>query len=298
MQAYPSGLEGSFWNSNISEINNNNNNNHNYNSNNNNNKNSNKNNSNNNNNNNYNNYNNVDRKFQKNLDLNYSNLSYRFPYLSYSANGKRCLDTSLTQWLLNIQILKPLTANNPFHKWCPLSDFNDKKLFPIDNEIKNCVFSHSSFKQYTTLLAWEGVIRDGTVLCDAADWLAQKFDRSTTSFSTHSTSNYYSPDVFVRSSSVLTNTTPRTFTQCVAKIEKCLCTLRGVHSMSTRYLSGGKTSVGEFIVRGCWDAVWGLLEDIRRYVRSTTQLANPDEQFFFFFYICFLLFCVYINFFV
>ena len=193
----------------------------------------------------------------------------------------------------SIQILNPLTTTNPFSKWCPLSDFNDKKKFHVDNEMENCVFSHSSFKQYTTLLAWEGVIRDGTVLCDAADWLARKFDRSTTSFLTHTTSNHYSPDVFVRSSSsVLTNTSPRTFTQCVARIEKCLCTLRGVHSMSTRYLTGGRTGVAEFIVRGCWDAVWGLLEDIRRYVRSTTQFANFEEQFFFFFFIYFFFYFV------
>ena len=238
MQAYPSGLECKFWDSNIAEMNNN-----------------------------------IKGDSQNNVGINHNNRSYRFPYLSYSAYGKRSLDISLTQWLLGIQILKPLTATNLFNKWCPSSDFNEKRFIHVDNDVENYVSSHSSFKQYTTLLAWEGVIRDGTVLCDAADWLFRKVNRSTTSFSTHSTSNYYSPDDFARASSVLTKTIPRTFAQCVARVEKCLCTLRGVHSMSTRYLTVGKAGIGELIVRGCWDAVWGLLEDIRRYVRSLVQLT-------------------------
>ena len=138
-----------------------------------------------------------------------------------------------------------------------------------DNNYNNITNFHSSFKQqHTTLLAWEGVIRDGSMLCDVANWLFKKKNRPYTAFPSFSTSNHLSEEFSIRSSHVHTKTTPRTYEQCVAKIEKCLCTLRGVHSMSTRYLCGGQKGIGEYIVRGCWDAVWGLLEDIRRYVRS------------------------------
>ena len=37
---------------------------------------------------------------------NHNNRFFRFPYLSYSAYGKRSFDISLTQWLLKIQSLK------------------------------------------------------------------------------------------------------------------------------------------------------------------------------------------------
>ena len=37
---------------------------------------------------------------------NHNNRFFRFPYLSYSAYGKRSFDISLTHWLLKIQSLK------------------------------------------------------------------------------------------------------------------------------------------------------------------------------------------------
>ena len=129
MQAYPSGLEGKFWDSNIAEINNN-----------------------------------IKGNSQNNVGVNRNNRFYRFPYLSYSAHGKRSFHISLTRWLLKIQNLKSLTTTNLFDKWCPSSNFNEKRFIHVDNDVENYISSQSSFKQYTTLLAWERVIRDRTAL--------------------------------------------------------------------------------------------------------------------------------------
>ena len=256
MQAYPSPLEGGFWGSNFGDTENHGN-------------------------------------------------SYRFPYLSYSANEKRSLDITLTKWLLSIGVLTYVTSSDPYCTWCPPSDcttdnFKNSKNKEYNNnnydrnEHHSTYSRHSSFTPHTTLLAWEVVVRDGTLLSDATDWLAKKMN--TPSFSTSftpvptsfSTSFDSENDPQSSSSSLIhsdalslttlartdhnrcvrTKTTPRTYTHCLSNIERSLRTLRCTHGMSTRYLSGGNMSVGDYIARGCWDAVWGVLEDIRRYVRT------------------------------
>ena len=65
-------------------------------------------------------------------------------------------------------------TTNLFNKWCPLSNFHEKRFIHVDSDVENSISSHSTCKQYTTMLAWERVIRDSIVLCDAADWMLRK----------------------------------------------------------------------------------------------------------------------------
>jgi hypothetical protein len=196
----------------------------------------------------------------------------RYPYLPYTALEKRSLDMSLTQWLLCIGVITPLTATDPSRTRSP-SYLSDPSSYSL----------HSSFTPYSTLLAWEGTIRNGTVLCGAAEWVVQTVattnltakasQRSilTTGYPTLSSSA--SHPVPYRAGRLNYAQTPRTLAQCVRNAQVCISTLRCLHGMSVRYLGGGDELHGhsdgsndpwDLVVRGSWDVVWGLLEDMRR----------------------------------
>lgn len=189
-----------------------------------------------------------------------------YPYLPYSAIEKKNLDLSLTKWLLEIDVLKPLTATAP-HAQYPTQD--------LGSDVESIPLTHSC----TTLLAWEGLVRDGTVLCDATNWLVNTMHRDSV-YDRQPSDNPTLRSTVVYQRGVVNQTrSPRTYAQCVSNVDSCLNVLRFVHTMSTRYLGGGgdgmsvwgdgvsgerRCGVGDMVVRGCWDVVWGILEDIRR----------------------------------
>ena len=189
-----------------------------------------------------------------------------YPYLPYSAIEKKNLDLSLTKWLLEIDVLKPLTATAP-HAQYPTQD--------LGSDVESVPRPHSC----TTLLAWEGLVRDGTVLCDATNWLVNKVHRDSL-YDRQPSDNPTLRSTVVYQRGVVNQTrSPRTYAQCVSNVNSCLNVLRFVHTMSPRYLAGGgdgtsvwgdgvsgdrRCGVGDMVVRGCWDVVWGILEDIRR----------------------------------
>ena len=202
----------------------------------------------------------------------------RYPYLPYSASEKRSLDMSLTHWLLAVGVITPLTATDPHRKRPPIC--------PSDPSPSPCSI-HSSFTQYSTLLAWEGSIRNGTALCDAAEWVVQTvtkanqaaastnrsvFVKGSPTYSSHVTPIPMTRNsVAYRVGQLNHARTPRTLAQCVANVQLCISSLRCLHGMSVRYLgddldgrNGKSNDPWDLVVRGSWDVVWGLLEDMRR----------------------------------
>jgi hypothetical protein len=196
----------------------------------------------------------------------------RYPHLSYTAVEKRSLDMALTQWLLGIGVITPLTATDPSRTRSPSS--------PVDYSPYSL---HSSFTPYSTLLAWEGTIRNGTVLCGAAEWVVQTVTKAnltatashrsilTTGYPTLSSSAGH--PVPYQAGRLNYAQTPRTLAQCVRNVQLCISTMRCLHGMSVRYLcdgddlhgrSDGSNDPWALVVRGSWDVVWGLLEDMRR----------------------------------
>jgi hypothetical protein len=88
----------------------------------------------------------------------------------------------------------------------------------------------------TTLLELEGPVRDGSLFCMITESL-------------------------IGLSIQTWNKRPLTYIQCIENVKKATASLRNYTSMSGRYLHNG---VEEEIVRGNWDCVLGLLEDIHR----------------------------------
>jgi len=102
-----------------------------------------------------------------------------------------------------------------------------------------------------TILELEGPIRDGSLLCLVTESLL---------------------GLPVK----VWNKRPTTYAQCVSNISKATCSLRRCSSMSGRYLH---TGVEEEIVRGNWDCVLGLLEDIRRCIdKEEPRIPVPTEE--------------------
>ena len=89
----------------------------------------------------------------------------------------------------------------------------------------------------STMLELEGPIRDGTLLCLLIEsWLNLPIKPW--------------------------NKHPLTYSQCVANISKAVSALQVCLNMSGRYLHQG---IEDEIVRGNWDCILGLLEDIRKF---------------------------------
>ena len=102
-----------------------------------------------------------------------------------------------------------------------------------------------------TILELEGPIRDGSLLCVV-------------------TENLLGLPVKVW------NRRPTTYAQCVSNINKATSSLRRCSTMSGRFLH---TGVEEEIVRGNWDCVLGLLEDIRRCIDKVEPRSPiPSEE--------------------
>ena len=210
-----------------------------------------------------------------------------FPYLPYSAMEKRSLDKSLAHWLLSIGVISPLTAGNLSRAFIP-----GPSPYPLTHPTWSSPHSpscdpHTGFSlgpgvnsvPHSTLLAWEGAIRDGTVLCDVCDWLLHVVEnrqgKTLHSSSTNSTrithTTHTTHTTMYQTAGGTYSPVRRTYAQSVAYVQRCLATLRCVRGIGTRYLSEGRvggntwgTDLGEMVVRGSWDVVWGLLEDVRR----------------------------------
>jgi hypothetical protein len=203
-----------------------------------------------------------------------------FPYLTYSAMEKRSLDKSLAHWLLSIGIISPLTAGNLSRARTP-----GPSPYPLTHPTWSSPHSpscdpHTGFSlgpgvnsvPHSTLLAWEGSIRDGTVLCDVCDWLLQVVEnRQAKTQQSSSSTTHTTQSTMYQTAGGAYNPVRRTYVQSVLYVQRCLTALRCVRGIGARYLSEGRiggntggTDLAEMVVRGSWDVVWGLLEDVRR----------------------------------
>lgn len=187
----------------------------------------------------------------------------KVPLLPYTPEGRRQLDQSLVQWLYDKEvIIQPIVGY----------------LTPIP----------------VSLLALEGPIRDGTLLCKLTECVLSPDDAIPKKNRQCKNSFRYSGAAGGTSWNVCRgwNKSPQSYTQCIANLRKCLDCLRNVNNnagastggcissstagtgagffttsksivyMSPRYLHGG---MEEDIVRGDWNAILGLLEDIHRF---------------------------------
>ena len=105
-----------------------------------------------------------------------------------------------------------------------------------------------------TILALESYVKDGTLLCV----LVTQTMRLPLPNRTY-------------------HTRPHTYSQCVANVHQCTRALRACRSMSVRYLYEG---VEEEVVRGRWDSVLGLLEDMHVFhdrVSEYLRMQGTDE---------------------
>lgn len=90
----------------------------------------------------------------------------------------------------------------------------------------------------SSILSLEGPLRDGTLLCELVI-----------------------SHLHANSSIQRFNQHPKSFQQCLANVALAVSSLRNVPGMSHRFLY---TGVDEEIVRGHWDGIIGLLEDMHR----------------------------------
>ena len=181
----------------------------------------------------------------------------KVPLLPYTPEARRQLDQSLVQWLYDKEvIIQPLMGH----------------LVPIP----------------VTVLALEGPIRDGTLLCKLTECVLSPDDAAPTKTKGRNTFRYVGANGGTGWNVCRGwNKSPQSYTQCIANVKKCLDCLRmvnnsagsiatgtgtgtgtdGVHLfksgacayMSSRYLHG---QMEEDVVRGDWNAILGLLEDM------------------------------------
>eukprot|EP01038_Epipyxis_sp_PR26KG_P004370 gene4370-6182_t len=71
------------------------------------------------------------------------------------------------------------------------------------------------------------------------------------------------------------NKKPHTYAQCLSNVSKCVNALKACSRMSTRFLYHG---IEEEIVRGSWDSILGLLEDIHRYADIIDDKKEANES--------------------
>ena len=100
-----------------------------------------------------------------------------------------------------------------------------------------------------TILAFERRIRDGTLLCALASHILKK--------------------------KVMTIVDPKTYKQCLDNVHRCTWSLKSVTRMGKRYLHGG---CEDDIVRGDWNTILGLLEDMHRLDTGSSSRSRDSER--------------------
>jgi hypothetical protein len=152
--------------------------------------------------------------------------------LEYSPAHRRQLDLSLISWLFDQDILQRLGHVGPLGLRDALLPANPSPTYPV-----------------STILTYERQLRDGTIFCllleESSFRVLINFPRQP----------------WYRS--------PKTYKQCLSNVSYVVASLRNIPQISRRYLYIG---IEEEIVRGHWDGILGLLEDIHRYY------DHPDEN--------------------
>jgi len=163
------------------------------------------------------------------------------PTLPYSARDRRKLDQSLAKYMHSLGLLKPAPEN-----------FNNVEV----DATKNPNFLAVQVPQ--SLTALETCIRDGTLLCALCEKVLGL--GLTADFGASGDGQGFVAMAWNRS--------PHTYQQCLGNISKIVHSLRNiatglhhVYRMSGRFLYVG---CEEAILRGNWDTILGLFEDIRR----------------------------------
>ena len=173
-----------------------------------------------------------------------------FPILPYSARDRRKLDQSLAKYIHSLGLLKPFLPES--------ENQTSKDAIHRRNQLAAAVPE--------SLTSLETCIRDGTLLCA----LCEKALGLGLGGEGHG---------FVAMS---WNRSPCTYQQCVGNLIKAVTNLRNIatglhhlYRMSGRFLYVG---CEEAIVRGNWDTILGLFEDIRRCADKVEPRPTQPRQ--------------------
>ncbi len=194
-----------------------------------------------------------------------------FPTLSYSSSDRRKLDQSLVKYVYSLNLIR----------WNP--DSESDKVFARTTKNDSDIITHHTLGIPKSLSALETCFRDGTLFCALGEKVLG-LGSVTTSRQGMTASNTeghgFEPFSW--------NSSPHTYQQCLNNIIKVVVSLRnmatGLHSiynMGSRFLY---TGCEEAIIRGDWDTILGLMEDMRRCADKVPQrptvrnAAHPAEK--------------------
>lgn len=192
------------------------------------------------------------------------NQSSSYRQLPYNQRDRRLLDLSLQAWLHETGILSYLTGNSV--------SINQRQQIYQTIDIKDHL-------PVSTILSYEKYLRDGTLFCYLLT--SQTFLTSSTDKSSYEKYDI-NPKVIASITALSQHNLlasqwyrdPKTFQHCLSNVSAACSVLRNIPNMSQRFLYHG---IETEIVRGHWDGILGLLEDVHRFCDGKSQPSGTGQ---------------------